>query len=635
MRSSIRSILRTGVSAALTSLLAAAPVFASDASVAAAACRTTTIDEGACPYVAGPAVLFDRCFGSVHLPGTPGTPTPLGNQVCNGARDAGKFLNTLGRNANKVKKDAEKDVNDFMVVVSNDAVNKDAVKRFNEAAAFPKQLQRDIDNLLKDRDCGTKAAMDELKTHFTNTGAGLVTIGQAAGKTAEAIGKLGPALSEIQQATAETAALLQELASAPAEVKQKVEALNTALNNVKKELDKVKGLDVEGLGASVGTLAGTTGPFVLSAGACAAGISAAITTLSAGGGATAAGAASCPESMEAFGGGCWGVVAGVPTATIGPALSTALSGAACTTATGSGGTIVQSASSIIGFFEKVSTVADALGKSIDALGKAAAALESLKNLPATLSASVTKHAVSIAGHLDKAGDSVEACTGILANDVAPKLGKLGADFVTEMASDLTQLIKCYNKLQALSGKMGGETIEAMADFTAALLFLVDGGKVFDNIARQVPGATNAASDSANASWNAINKDYGDAHQALLGVRPGANDLRKEAERLGFMATHPGDLNKVVKELGDLTKDFAELPGKALIAGKAKFLDVANRKREARQKFDSALAKAQSAKTKFDSATRAPAKTVAVPTFAASKLKLPQIQNLKVKRAIIR
>ncbi|MEO6326756.1 MAG: hypothetical protein ABIT01_01230, partial [Thermoanaerobaculia bacterium] len=609
---------------------AAPPAFAS---VASSAC-TAPVDTGACPYVAGPAVLFDRCFGSIHAPGTPGNPTGLGNTGCNGARDAKKLLDTLGRDASKVKRDAEKDVNDFMRLVANDAINKDAIKRFNEAAAFPKQLQKDIDGLLQDRDCGTKAAMDELKRNFTNIGNGLGTLGLATAKTTEAVGKLGPALGEIQQATAETAVLLQEVANAPADVKQKVDALGKALADVKRELEKVQALDVAGLAAAVGTVAGTTGPFMASASACAAGLSTAITSLSAGGGAAAGGAASCPESVEAFGGGCWGVVAGVPVATIGPALSTALSSAACTAATGEGAAIGTAASAIIGFFDKVSNVVDSLGKSVDALGKAAAALESL---PGTLSASAKRHAGSIAAHLDKAGDSVDACSTILSNDVSPKLGQLGSDFVTEMAKDLGQLNKCYNKLQTLVARMGGGAVEAMADFASASLFLVDGGKAFDNIAKQVPGAVSAAGSAANAGWNDVNREYGDTHRALLGVDPGVVNIPVEGAKLAALATNSAELNRLVKAMADLAAKIGQIPGKALTAGKAAFLDVENKKREARQKFDSALAKAQSAKTKFEAAARAPAKQIVLANIAVAKLKLPStnLKGLKVKRAVIR
>ena len=565
---------------------------AGGAGLAEAGCNAKPDGAGMCPLKVGDANVLDRCLGAPPVGPDAGKPTPLGNMACDAIAQMNGVSSAVGKSAGAMVDQTTKDMNDFVAVTMRGAYNPQSIATYNRAARFPNQLAHDVDGVLKNRTCGSEAAMRGLRTFFDQQGQNLVAVGKIGGDVGQAIGALAPAGPEALKIVQETAGLAALAASAGPEATKQLDILRTSADAIQKDLTQLAALDVAGTVAAGGDLALSVGPFLANCAGCAAALAEGVKDLTAGGAATAAGSASCPESAAAAGGGCWLTVVGVPVGTVGPALAGAVATPTCTAATTGALKMAEYTQKIERFVTTTVKLAQSLKRSVDNGARAAEALNALSK---TLGKDAQPALGRIQTSLNHIVDATDSSVDIVAQKVAPATGRLATNVLDQLHGNLSQMFTCYNMYQQLAFKMSGDTVKAMSELTAATALLVDGGRVADNLSKQSERAVRAAQDEARARWETLSKREKRLYEDLWGVPAYQVDLGKTAAHLASL--NGTKIKALIDEAGDLLRDRAKALADSLEAGKRAFLDQ-DRLHIARAKFDEAGARAAAAERLF-------------------------------------
>lgn len=596
-------------------------------SPAEAACNARSDGEGLCPFRVGGQNVFDRCFGAPPIGDDAGKPTAVGNTACDAIEKLHNLQKKLGKSAATMVNEVRRDVNDFVGVTMRGAYNPQSIATYNRVARYPNQLAHDVDTVLKHNVCGSAAALRNLKAWFDQQGQNLAAVGGIAQNVGQAITALGPAGPEALTIAQEAGKLAAAVANASTSAKQEFDALKRAVDAIQTDLRRVAALDVTGTVAAGTDMAVSVGPFLANCGACTAALIEGIKDLSVGAGATAGGAASCPESAAAAGGGCWATVVGIPVGTIGPALAGAVATPTCTAATTGGAKLGEHAQKIEKFVSTTVQLAQGLKRSIDNTVRAGQALTHLAQALGKDSQPTLK---TIETSLNRIVDTTDQSFDIVSGKVAPATARLASTLLDQMRQNVSLMFTCYNMYQDLAFKMGGETVKAMAELTAATALLVDGGKVADNLYRQSTRAVKAAEDEANERWAKLQRREKRLYQDLWGVPAYDVDLGKTAAHLATLSFDK--IKGLLDEVVDLARDLGSDATASLEAGKRAFLDQ-DRLHAARAKFDEAGLRATNAERLFQAATRPP-QLRTLPTFAAAPLQVDlhsQVGQQKAKR----
>jgi hypothetical protein len=594
-----------------------------------AACNARSDGPGLCPFKVGDQNVFDRCLGAPVVGPDAGKPTALGNAACDAIEKLHDLQKNLGKSATSMVNAVKRDLDAFVTVTMRGAYNPQSIATYNRVARYPNALARDIDTVLKHRVCGSAGAMRNLKAWFDQQGQNLMAVGRIAQDVGQAIAALGPAGPEAVKIVQETGKIASLVASASQSAKTEFETLKKAAEAIQRDLAAVAALDVTGTVAAGGDLVVSVGPFVANCGGCAGALAEAIGSLGAGGGATAGGGAACPESAAAFGGSCWAVVAGVPVAAIGPAIGGAIATPTCTAAAGGAAKMAEHAQKIEKFVTTTVKLAQSLKASIDNVVRASQALAALGQALGTGAQPSLK---AMEASLNKIVDTTNQSFDIAAGKVAPATARLASNLLAQLGQSVDMLFTCYNMYQDLAFKLGGDTVKAMAELTAATALLVDGGKVADNLYKQSGRAVKAAQDEATERWEKLHRRDKQIYERLWGVDAYKVDLPKTAAHL--LTLNPQKVKDIVDDTVDLGKDRVSAVAASLDAGKKAFLDQ-DKLRIARGKFDEAGAKAASAERLFQAAERHPRpQPRAVQAFTARALQAdirPTIGQQRLQR----
>ena len=591
-------MLRRWVTIAVVSV-AVLSISAPFLATAEAACSAKSDGEGLCPFRVGDQNVFDRCAGAPPFGDDAGKPTALGNTACDAIEKLHDVQKHLSRSATKMVNDVKRDFTDFVNVSMRGSYNPQSIATYNRVARYPNQLSTDIDSVLKHNVCGSAAALGQLKAWFDQQGQNLATVGGIAQNVGQAIMALGPAAPEAVKIAQEAGKIAAAAANAGATAKKELDALKRAADAIAADLTKVAALDVTGTVAAGTDMAVSIGPFLGNCAACTAALVEGIKDLSVGGAATAGGGASCPETAAAFGGGCWAVPAGIPVATVGPALAGLVATPTCTAATQGGAKLGEYAQKIEKFVTTTVQLAQALKNSIDNTVRAGQALAQLAQV---LGKETQPSLKVIEASLNRIVDTTDQSFDIVTGKVAPATGRLAGNLLDQMQRNVSTMFTCYNMYQTLAVKMGGDTIKAMAELTAATALLVDGGKVADNLYRQSGRALKAAEDEATARWSKLNRRDKEIYESLWGVPAYHVDFGKTAGHLASLS-----LNKVraiIDDIVDLNGDRLKAMTASVDAGKRAFLDQ-DKLKAARDKFDEAGVRAANAERLFIAATKPP------------------------------
>jgi hypothetical protein len=596
-------------------------------SPAHAACNAKSDGEGRCPFRVNAQNVFDRCFGAPPVGNDAGKATAFGNQACDAIDKLSDVQKALGKSATGMVSDVRRDLDDFIGVTMRGSYNPQSIATYNRVARYPNQLGRDVDAVLKHNVCGSAAALRNLKGWFDQQGQNLVAVGGIAQNVGQAIAALGPAGPEAVRIAQETGKLALAAGKAGVGATQELDALKRAADTIASDLNKVAALDVTGTVAAGTDMAVSIGPFLGNCGACTAALIEGAKDLSAGTAATAGGAASCPETAPAFGGGCWATVAGIPVGTLGPALAGVVATPTCTAAIDGGTQLAQHAQKIEKFVTTTVKLAQSLKSSIDNAVKAGKALESLAK---TLGQESQPSLQAIQASLNRIVDTTDQAFDIMAGKVAPATSRLASNVLDQMQRNVSLMFTCYRMYQDLALKMGGDTVKAMAELTAATALLVDGGKVADNLYKQSTSAVKFAQDDAAARWDKLHRRDRELYEDLWGVPAYQIDLGKTAAHLAGLSLDK--IKKLLDEAVDLGQDRVGALTASLEAGKRAFLDQ-DKVRAARGKFDEAGLKAANAERLFQAASRPP-QLKTVPVFATPLLPVDlhsEVGQQKAKR----
>jgi hypothetical protein len=540
-------------------------------------------DAGACPRKVNGNVVFDRCFGSFN-----GQPTDVGNQVCGALRNTHKLLDQVGDNNQRALRQAEADWRAFQKVALEGAIDKEAINDIRNALSVGKEIEAEVNGLLKDQQCGTKGALDALQRRFDETGKLLVGGAQVAGLTLDAVGKLRPVVDEAAKIVVELQRLADSVNKKGAKAKTEYDALNRAIADLQKELQGLLAADLAGAAsAGTGLLTGV-GPFVGESTACATALGTSVASLAGGGTVTAGGAAVCPESAGIS---CALAAVGLPVGGVAATAVDALGSVPCVAALGSMDKMGQYVGDINKFVEGLVKLANALPRSAT---QAVTAGQALGRLSAELGTEGQASLRAIQASLNAMQPAFDAAGGVLENSIAPKVQRLAGNFVQGLAQDTRLLSTCYHKLNRAMAHMGSDLGEAAVLLAQASTELVDAGKVAGNLAEQGQDGLRAANKAAGDEWADLSHDFRVVHRRVWAVNPGEVDLPKTGTHLVALVTNPNEVRDIIGDSARLVERTAELPAKALNAGKRAFLDQDRLTIAAKAKYNAGQTKARRA-----------------------------------------
>ncbi|MCZ8236084.1 MAG: hypothetical protein O9335_13100 [Inhella sp.] len=539
-------------------------------------------DAGACPLQAGP-LAFDRCFGSFN-----GQPTPLGNQACNALRDSNKLLNALGANANKAKADAERDWKAFVTVATRDAIDTEAVLDIQRALGTVKEIERDVNAFLQDRECGTPAAMATLNRKFTEAASFLAQAGQVGQQSLEAAGKLRPVADELGKIGAELQRLSAVANAKGGQAKADFDLLQRAVQELQQEVGGLLATDFAGVVSSGASFVSSVGPFVAQCAGCATALSGAISSLTVGGTVTVGGGALCPETAGA---GCVAAAVSLPVSAVGTGLGTALATPACAAAATGMLEMEQKYRDITTFVNGMVKLATSLPKSVT---QAVSAGQALTRLAGQLGNEGRQSIVAIQASLNRMQPAFDDAGDTLERQIAPRVSRMAGDFITTLGQDTARLGKCFHKLQALTADLSGDVYEGLTLLLEAGPEAIDAGKIVSNLQTQGGDAVEAARDFADREWNRLKDEQRSLNRRAWGVDPGVIDPGKTVPHLIGLVARPAEVADIANDNVVMLGRQADILVKSVDAGKRAFLNQDRLTIQAKAKYSNAKAKAKRA-----------------------------------------
>jgi len=578
-------------------------------------CNARSDGLGLCPFKVGDVNVLDRCLGAPPVGSDAGKATALGNTACDAIEKLQDLQKNLGKSANALVNQARRDANDFIGVTMRGAYSPQSIATYNRVARYPQEIAHEVDAVLKHPQCGSQASLRSLKTSFDHLAQTLTGVGRIAQDVGQAISALGPVGGEALKIAQDSASLVSLSVNAGQKAKQDLDALKRAADTMQQDFRQLAALDAAGTVIAGGDLALSVGPFIGNCSGCVAVLADALTNLGAGGTATAGGAASCPESAAAFGGGCWLAAIGVPLAAISP-LEGAIASVPCTAATAGAANMVDYARKIDKFTTTTIKLAQSVRGNIDNVLKAGQALASLAQ---TLPKEAQPTLSSMQTSLNRIVDATDQSFNIMVTKVATATAGLTNTVLTQMGQNVQTMVTCYNLYQHVAFKLGGDTVKAMAEVTAATALLVDGGKVADNVYKQAGRAVKAGEDEASARWAKLSNREKQIYEELWGVPAYQVDLAKTAGHL--LTLNLQKVRGIIDDVTDLEQARLTALGASVDAVKRAFLDQ-DKLHIARSKFDEAGQRAAHAERLFRAAESRPelqAKTA--PIFAAPLLQV--------------
>ena len=547
--------------------------------IASAGCSAGS-DEG-CPLRINNQVVFDRCFGAPPLGPDAGKPTRGGNQICDILRDSNVIARRLGNGAQSLQNNARKDLDAFANVTFNNAVDRNALKKFNDTNRVLKEIDDDIQAFRNDRQCGSKAAMDVLQKSFETEMQQLKLLGEGIGWTANAATAMTPVPGEAMNISVETARL-GELAGAKGgnanavynQLKRTVETLN----NVSQDLGKldIAGVNSAGIAVSLGML-----PFIAECAGCAGTI--------AGAAASIVGVAASPSVAEVTclptaGTGCIVAAAGAGMGVYSTAIFLVLGSAVCQDAAAHSKDIGGNTEKVGMFFNSVTKLVDDIDKTGRNMEKARTELDLLaRELGDQAKPTVDR----IKASLEKAGGALENGKKILRERVVPRMQRYVGNRFQIMADQANQLFRCYNNIQKLSVSVTKDVVDAAAEMGQAAANIVDAGKILNNIVRQGSAASGAGWNYASLEWNACDSEEAALHKAIWGVDRGTFDPGKTGGHLAGLAAHPDRIPSIANRVTKLKLREANITPRAVEEGKKAFLNLDQSKLSVGKKFNDA------------------------------------------------
>lgn len=541
-------------------------------------------DAGACPVRMGGQVVLDRCFGSV--PGFPGR-TPVGDAACNAVKGIHTVASELGVNPDAMRREAERNARDLVKVALAGAVDAEAVRDIQRAAGVGKEISDTINATLRDRECGSKAALDTIKRRFDEAGRFVQEAAQVSGLAVDAVGKLRPVVDESARILAELQKLATLAQAKGPKAKEEFDRLQQAIQLLQREVESLTQGEFQAAMQAGTSMATSVVPFAAACAGCATAISSAVAALGSGATASTAGAAICPET----GASCVVAAAALPAGAAVGSLSSALGSEACKLVQADAAKLPQHYEQITRFVEAMVRLANALPK---ASTQAAASGQALINLAQQLGAEGQGSVEAIRRSLNAMLPALNAAGDQLEERVAPRVSRLANDFLRTLSGDTQTLARCYDKLNEAVALMSNDLIEAIALLNEALPLAVDANKVALNLKAQGEDAVATASRAAEKEWRRLHDDQVELHVRLFGVKPGVVDPAKTGAHLVGLATDPAKVGKIAEDATRLAQRQVKALTVALDEGKKAFLDQDKLTIQAKQKYAEAKDKSRRA-----------------------------------------
>ncbi|MFN8368974.1 MAG: hypothetical protein U0Y96_17185 [Candidatus Kapaibacterium sp.] len=550
---------------------------------------TAQIDVPRCPVKVGNVTILDK------------NTLVIGDAACNALKDADRLADALNKGVKKYQDDAELKIRDLNKVMFDDAINKDAIKKFNKAANTWNSMVDDIKDLAEDDQCGVEAQFKSLNSFFNSQMATLKSLSEIVQETGNALTQLKPVASELLKISQELNKIAADAGRKSPKAKEQFDIIKKATDSLMKDFAAIAALDGTKLVKDGTDLATTVGPFITDCATCATALASSVGSLAAGTTATTVGTGGCPESAAAFGGSCWATVAGVPTAALSVTLGPLVSNAACQNVTGKVTQYQQYYDEINNFVNSAMAISNSIVNNVDDVSKASTALQVL----ATEFGNDAQSSInSIKQSMDVITDAFEATQKVANDRIAPRVKSVSRRFVRDIAKSIQHVKTCYAMYVSVANQVTPQAIDAAKNLITASATLVNTNKVLDNMADQSQKAVDAASKAAKDRYDNVNDKFRSLHTTLFGQAPVRDftkiDVGKATAAVASLATDERKRDRAFDKAEDLVEEINRLVTGAVTAGENAFLgrDRAEKKNSVKQSLTSVNTSAEQALTVF-------------------------------------
>jgi hypothetical protein len=591
-------------------------------------------DPGGCPIKAGPQVVFDRCFAGSLNP-LDAKVSDFGNAACDSLVNTKKAADAWKKSINGYLGDAQDDLNKARDRILKDAIDAEAVKAFQEAAQFPQRVGADIKELVDDKQCGVNGTIKRVGTNLDSAKKLLNDGFQIAQRLSAVADTQRPSLDELKKIADELSALANLAKTRGAEGEKALRDLQAAINTVSSNTQQLLQSDFAKV-ASDGTAVATyIGPFVANCVACATTISTSVSAMAAGGGVAAASPAACTT-----GAGCALAPIGGIAAAVGGAVGSVVSSQPCQAAAADSAKLKEHVDRIQNFVNATAKLASAIPQNVDRSIKAS---EALVKLAEELGQEAEPRLKNIQASIDKIVANAAKGGEVLEKEIAPRVTKLAGKFLADMSAEVTVLGTCFNKLLALSGSVGQDTVDGIAKLNAALPNIVDAEKIAQNAVKALDDGKNAMDAFLKREHAKMVDDVRDLHKDVWGVNPGVVDPVKTGQHLAALTRDVRKMNEIARDALALVEKEKQILGKAVNAGIDGFLN-GPKLQPAKQKYAAAKTGIEDAKKEFKQAAIKAAKAqmtakFTVPTAPPSTelilIAMPKAPQVNLSAAVLK
>jgi hypothetical protein len=541
-------------------------IFLTSSMIAFVAFKSTNAQIPTCPLKVGDKEVYSNS-------------SFLSDKICPLLSTAKTITTGLGNSVTAKLNEVKADMEQFKNVTLEGAINADAVARYNNAIAQLNNISAEVTAFLNDAECGIPGAMDALKTKFIQAGQDVGALASIAVSYGDALKRMAPVLPEIINIGKKAAEISTSVINQTPEMQTQFAKLTKAITAIQKDLEKLMKNDpVKLISTGTNIVTGVV-PYLGECTACAAALKTSIEGL----GTAAAGAGGGTVTSASGGGAAVGGVAAL-VGSVAAAGGTALSSVSCEAVLSKSGEVLTYIKDIENFVMAVANTAENLSKNAENIIEAS---EAIAEIGKTLSKENLPKLQSIQTSLVSIANTVSDVADVIEHTVAKKIATLMGDKVRQIANDVLQLQRCYNKLGETFGYMTNDLKEGILDFVPAVTNMVDAEQIINNLKTQLSQAKTAAEAAMRTKWTDLNESKESFITALLGSDP--TDMGKVGLHFLSLASK---IDNIIKTGNELTTKVTNLVASAATAGKQGFLSSINtNKSNANEKYNYIKARA--------------------------------------------
>jgi hypothetical protein len=430
--------------------------------------------DDACPFnIPVPPGHFDRCWGSALLDDSP---TAWGNAVCDLRLKLMEAKKKLQDFPEPWRSQAEAELQPWIDATLRGAIDQEAINTLNNANHYLDIILEDINGYINDPVCGVHGTIQKVDDWLKNRAREFNTWGKLAQVSGEIVSSVGDAGASATEALARLTVIMADRNTYSDETVQSLQDLQKDLERYYQAIGDLADTDISAFtdGVSQGL---ELAQWVNNCGICAGLLADSVRNYGTGATTTVGGSSACPETIEAFGGSCWGIPGGVVVAGFG-VLEDAVATGPCTAAKDGAAHAPEYGRTLV---RVVETVQELINKTLACYTRYNLVVAAIEKLAANASGDIGSRIGPVRDKFEESGRHLENARQTLNEELFPVVEVYAQGRIEEFSRNIGHVLVCRDRAHQVALETGQDVVNASGELVNALAHAVEAAKVVGNI----------------------------------------------------------------------------------------------------------------------------------------------------------